>query len=605
VFASGVPLAATTASATWTPPGLGTYYVCAHVDDGANTSLDAVSARVVARNQCTWTGATSVDDADPANWSSCGGTTPGGNDFVLVPQTAPRQPTLDGYATILGVGPGAGGGTLTVTVNHTLTLHAVKSDVTLGASAGAFWGPVEISNDATLTVAAGAYVVDALAVGNDNSAGNLVASGAGAPPGSAPYLQGRIDLTGPTATRPSSLELDQVVVDAHTYLSYGFFTLHKNATVRRFDGVRFVARGYDYAAIFVRSCSGVTFQATTWDGVDFDRYVPSGGSSFVYDASCTTPLTMTNPKGSGWGPDFTTDPNHLIAWPAVTTQYCAWTGAADAAWTNAANWAQCGARSGVPDQHDYVALPPDVSVPHTLVLGADATVRGIATNNAIGGGTLTIAAGARLYFSVPSAEITTDVTIQGDPATCTTCGVYWDTNLTVKGAELTMRPGVYFVPSSYWPSLSIGDGTTGGRLTTVGGADATQYPVIYGNPHGTLALAGGSGDPSVVRIDGLRNESLTNTANIAVWGNVVFDQLDRFETAHTWDGASDVAFASCVGLVFNDRAWTGWRFNGAPGASAVNVSTSCDLGVTIDVTAGGPMAGAAYANDPFANFVWH
>ncbi|HKI85245.1 MAG TPA: hypothetical protein VKA53_00735 [Thermoanaerobaculia bacterium] len=102
---------------------------------------------------CDWTGAVDDDWVTAANWSNCGGTTPGASDSATITSTA-NQPLIDSAASVilssLSIGSGA-----TVTVSGSLTLGDLSGDGLLDVAGDLTWTSGTWSGSGTTTIEAG------------------------------------------------------------------------------------------------------------------------------------------------------------------------------------------------------------------------------------------------------------------------------------------------------------------------------------------------------------------------------------------------------------------------------------------------------------------
>jgi hypothetical protein len=610
---------------------------------------------------CTWNGSVSTSWTNSANWTGCGnsrGGYPDTLDYVIIPSGPALQPVIAASTAVQAFGlSGAGGGTVTINANVVLTLNkgtsTVRSDVKVqGAtttctncflrSGGTFY----ITDDATLTLLKGITVTTyasgaSFFVGDGVTGGTLATGPAGLstewPKISIYGNPGEVILNG-SSGHLAKLNLDGLTIANTDYgLASGvhavdWYEIQKfdNVTFTTYAGNSYPASGKAYIKFI--SCTNATITDTAWDNITFTTpVIPSSGYNVRADGTnCNTlpAVTISNTSGTnggqGYGSDYELDPNGKINWSNSSSFVCTWTGATNSSWTNSGNWSSCGnSRGGYPDQLDAAIIPVTGTAP---VVAASTAVKGF--DPGTGGGTITINAAVNFFIMRTTSSIRSDIKFQGATTTCTNCKFMGMGNLAITdNATLTLLKGINLTAPMSGPSILVGDGVTGGTLATGPAGPSTEWPLINTYGAGTdlaqIAVRGVSGQPSIIRLDGVLFSSTPNTTSENIkfidWYDV--QQMDNL-SFQSYSGSppnlghANIRFSSCTNGTVTDTTWASPVFTTAMGATGYNVradGTNCNTLPTISITgATGPGAcgvvgagACAFENDPNVKIDWN
>jgi hypothetical protein len=641
--------------ASYTPAAQGTSAFTARVTDtGAGSvtedwpfTLDTYAAGV-----CVWTGATSVTWATASNWSFCGGGAPIATNDVAFYKYAPFMPTVSANTTVNSIAQGLGGGTVTVNNTRTLTLTAttnnIQSNVTFQGSITTCGGNcqvssngIEINQGATVTLlkgiafnASNADGTSGIQVGDGATSGHLETGAAGT------YAEwptiysktGNVSLTG-TAGIKSSVNLDGAKF-TEWIATEGPVLFNDYYDIVKFDNIDITpwwgAPSAAWATIKFANCTNATITDTSWTNINFNNFFGVGHNIRADGTNCATTLPAisvgysTVGSNVGYGTAFETDPGGVINWPDNTVSICTWTGAASTSWTNPANWSGCtNGRNGYPDVQDWVVIPvtatqPLISQPYYYA------IQGVWTGT--GGGTISVNQGWSGAFSFAS----TTNTIQSNVHLQYPAGPYNGTstlgNFEISsGATLTLDKYTTLVPRG---DFRIGNGGTGGNLSTGNAASSAEWPVIASaGGANKIVVYGVGGQKSVVNFNGIYLSTATFGGGVTL-ANHVIEFKDQYDiqgfdnvTINTgnWTGAAGSArvyFSDCTNGTWTDSTWTGLNLTNAIAATYYNVradGTACNTMPTVNIN-GATGAGACGAvgsgactqeNDPNSKIDWN
>ncbi len=298
---------------------------------------------------------------------------------------------------------------------------------------------------------------------------------------------------------------------------------------------------------------------------------------------------------------------------------CVWTGALDNDWGNAGNWSNC--NSSAPTAYDKVVIPSG----GTPVVSASTTIHNF-EGPATGGGIVTVNANRSLSLNKTDSKILSDITFQGDSATCTNCivsGNGWSSFSILNNAHLTLLSGITLVTIG---TLKVGDGNSNGHLVVNQGAQpSNEWPLILrDNNQGTfISVAGTSGQNSTLQLNGVKisandnaNYAGTTSAHYLEFASystlINLDNIDFSGTSQAYyTNGSAIVFGSACNLIsINDTTWDNINFGvGVFAANAgwwnsVYFPANCATNVTINNPTGSA-ASSIFANDPGSLLTWN
>lgn len=607
---------------------------------------------------CVWTGAVDSTWETPGNWSSCNNgraNYPDQLDWVLVPVTA-NQPVVANSLSILGFAAGTGGGTVTVNANRTLTVmnigNTVQSNVqfqgattTCSTCSIKTMNDMTINNDSTVTLKKG-VLLDATGKGiyiGDGTTGGTLTTGAAGAANEYPRITtsgnglSSIVLNG-SSGHSANLSFDGLNLTAGNLQSAkGGIDFQNWYNLQKFDNVTITSANSNYlpalSGSYVRfkDCTNGTLTDTSWDAFTVNGIPVTTGYNVQVDAatcSAMSTVTITQPAGtiggSAYGPQFELDSVNKINWSNVAQSNCVWTGATNTNWTNPGNWSSCtNGRANYPDQFDTVVIPITANQP---AVTADLGVGNFASGT--GGGTITINSGTSLTIYDDTNSIQSDIKIQGQTTTCTTCTLETARpNLVIlNNAVFTMLKGL--ILNLRLKYLYVGNGITGGTLATGPAGAANEWPSInFSNSIGRpILLNGASGNVASVNLDGINittgglQASSRGQFEFQDWYNIQkFDNVNITSGHPTYlpaSGGTYIYFKNCTNATVTDAAWSGLSLTGVPTGTGYNIradGTSCSSLPTISLTgySGTGACGAvgtgacAYENDPNSKIDWN
>lgn len=606
---------------------------------------------------CTWNGSVSTVWENAGNWSTCAngrGGYPDQLDYVIIPSAPINQPVVSVNTTIKGFAlSGSGGGT--ITVNAAITLFIVdqtssfRSDIKLkGATTTCTnckvegLGELQITDNATLTLLTGIKVllgssVQSFYVGNGVTGGTLATGPAGATntwPTLSGYAKSNIGfiVVNGASGQLAKLNIDGLKVAGVQYVSYGSgLYLQDWYEVVKLDNIEMT--GYQTnnypssgnAYIRLASCTNATITDTSWSGMFFSIPVITGlGYNVRADGTnCSTlpAITMDNQTatsgGMGYGSDYELDPNNKINWLNSTTFTCTWTGAANTAWENSANWSGCAnGRGGYPDQMDTPVIPVTGNQPVVSTLSA---VKGFGVGT--GGGTITVNSNITLSVMKNSSSVRSDVKVQGATTTCTNCKVLTMGSMAITdGASLTLLKGLTLTGAFNGTYINVGDGITAGTLATGPAGATNEWPTIdmFGATTYQILVTGVSGAArSKINFDGIHLKNTQHNARENIefvdWYEVV--KLDNvsftsYSTNYPASGHAFLRFDSCTNALMTDTTWNGLNFVSPPSVSGYNIridGTNCNSTYIPDIFLSnytGTGQGASKELDPSNKVYW-
>lgn len=633
---------------SFTPPSAGQYTFTVEVTDAGGATADhSFILDVYATSVCVWTGGVSTAWTNAANWSYCGGSAPISTSDVAIASQATYMPIVAANTTVNSFGLGPGGGTITLNATVVFTVTSTTSSMrsSVGFSGGVTtcttcnlrWsGDFAVLDGATLTLNKGITAGPAsgyanLNLGNGTTSGNLETGAAGLQSEwpTINTLGSSIVLNG-SASKKSRIKINGINLKSTSSPGYNTVQLTNWWEITQFDNVFTDARNGvgpngGNSIINFASCTNGLVTDTTWAGMYFDS--PPGPGSYNINASgtnCSTlpVITVSNngTGGSAYGAIYENDPNAKINWLNDSSSTCTWTGAVDSVWTKPGNWSGCtNGRGNYPDQLDYVIIPVTATQP---VVSANATIQGFASSGG-GGGTVTINAGIRLYIQSSTNSIRSDVKLQGNTTTCTTCQLYSLNNLTVSaGATLTLLKGITVQFTNNYYDLLLGNGTSGGNLKTGPAGTAAEWPRIDVLGRNIVAN-GASGQRSTIDVDGINLSSTQggtySNVDLIDWFDVV--KFDNVKLSVRGGGISSVhntasayvRIRDCTNANFTATTWNNLNFVDpihqiTPGYNVRADGTNCSSMPTITMsphsTGGGMAYGADFENDPNSKISW-
>lgn len=592
---------------------------------------------------CTWTGSTSSVWADATNWTCPNNryNYPDRYDSVIVPAVG-TLPTLTASQNITEIAAGTGGGILTINAGVTLTLtsSAIKSDIQFAGNTSTCTtcrvtgsGNLSITNNAKVTLLSGIDIYSiggTLNVGNGTTGGKLYTgtqTGNNRP--SIGVTSATVVSINGASGQPSEISFDGLQYPTVSAAASSKFSFSNYYDIKKFDNVTIGPNGTAIASglagIKLTTCTNAIITDTTWTGFRFPRTISTGGYNIqANDASCAglADITVSSTPAdaiadSGYGQQYELDhANNNIIWSDGMNTTCTWTGSANTAWDNSANWNCPNNRYNYPDRFDSIIVP---AVGFAPTLSANASHVGIAAGT--GGGTLTVNNGATLTLT--SGSIRSDIKFAGNTSTCTTCRVTGSGNLSITdNAKVTLLSGIDIYAPGAPGYLNVGNGATGGKLYTgtetgnnrpnIGLANATN---VYVNG-GTSAA-----QRSEVSFNGLKHTVVTvgNASGEIIFNNWFdikqFDNvtIGQFATALTAANVL-VKINNCnANTIFTDTNWQAPEFASNPNATAAksiaNSSTCTKIymksatGAMSCATVPGSTA-CTYESDPGSTIDW-
>ena len=337
-------------------------------------------------------------------------------------------------------------------------------------------------------------------------------------------------------------------------------------------------------------------------------------------ASCSAHPSGISISGEGftYGESFESDPYGIVNWVNGDSLNCEWTGLLSTEWNNSGNWVNCNnGRNNYPDSNDRVTIPNTATQP---IINTAKYIYGIGAG--VGGGTITVNAGAVLYVVNGNNTVQSNIKLQGDSAGCSTCRVAFSGDLTINNnATLTLGSGIDVSLAAWTKHIFVGDGVESGHLVAAPGSlIESEWPRLrsawgsWKDYWGGITIGGNLVTSSSIDIDGLRIINLTNKSSIAFnftsyYEIINLDNITISVDRHNGTLTRYFNFDTCTGGVFSDNVYDNINFvSWGAHLSSYNVnitSATCSaigsLSFTNDIGLG---SGSGYENDPYGVIDW-
>jgi len=314
-----------------------------------------------AGHTCLWNGEFDSSWANPLNWNDCANARnnyPDHADYVVIPPIGGSvlfQPQISAPGLVIsGVGPGSGGGILTVAAGATLKMsdgsETVLSDIefrgdtpTCSTCTVEKIGNVTVAGDATLTLGKGMrFRIGqnhwySLRIGTTTTSGHLVTDG-GSDPDEWPLITNYSTSTPSINVQGYAGNLSTVTINGlrvsnvdnrntnpfpmeFKFVDYFNILQFDRLVIAAKDAVP-LTRASISIACSSDSVSRTIISDTTWEDLSFVNAIDSGNGGFninASDADCTTAngygFTISGDDGSaGWGAAYANDPAGIITW---------------------------------------------------------------------------------------------------------------------------------------------------------------------------------------------------------------------------------------------------------------------------------------------------
>ena len=616
--------------------GIGMWMNC-QADDGVDLSDPVYLALDVFEDGCLWTGATDTNWSTASNWSNCGGNVPTSTEAVIVTDTPVNQPTVNANAQIDHFAIHTGGGTVTLTNNHSLRIvnstNAISSSITFEADSPTCGnckaysdGHVEIVHRAVATFGRGVRFEQGsfkyIYVGRSGTTGHMYAD-AGSDENEWAKIGNQfypIVANGVSREDHSTLYFNGVKLRGG-YQSSSSLKVGNYVTIENFDNVSTTAyqESYGWREVLDIDTRNSTTNDYYWDNIIFNNFsLQLLGYHFHW------PITIAG-SGAGYGEFADQSSSGSVTWVDGASATCVWNGSIDSDWENPSNWDDCtNNRNNYPDQNDFVDVR-DVGFQPTMT-----NSQGVAGFVGTGGGTITISPSTTLHITRynntddrVSFEIASDITFQGATPNCSNCMLVQESAdvAIVHNATLTLGRGVRF--RSFRSNLFVGYNNSPGHLVVNGGDNPDEWPeydTTSAYSRGIQIEGFHSSYRSSVSIDGFR---ITNTHNsdyqrpvADLMFNQYFDIVNLDNINFNPMGTNLISkrgyieLLDCTNSVLGDTIWDGLDFDSdidsADNGHNIDASgTDCDdFFGTIDVYGTGLGTGAAYENDPNGIINW-
>lgn len=585
---------------------------------------------------CLWTGGTSTDWATASNWLYCSGSAPIATSKVAILSTAANMPTISVNTTIDSFGLGPGGGTITINAGRVLTLdnttQTVRSSVIMKGQNPTCTNCTVITTVANpnLSIVDGAVFEIEAGIKFGNGGGGFIRVGDGVTHGSLKTSEdgsghkplfimngsSNFIVVNGTAANRSVVDIHGLIADGQQSRSGSYFYFQDYYEIKNMDGVTKLDEQYSinsgHAIFRFASCVNALVTDTSWTDMIMNVGVEKNiGYNIRADgASCGSlpVITIANAPtpGQGYGSFYELDPNNKISWLNDSSHLCEWSGAISTDWNNAGNWSSCNnGRGGVPIGEDSAVIPG--SPLNQPLISTNTYLRNFGLG--MGGGTVTVGAGARLTIADTTNTIQSDVKFQGATTTCANCVVSAASFLTITdNATVTLLKGIQFRGQG----IRVGNGSSGGAIKTGPAGPANEWPLIYSNVDYVTLEGGDTSNRAILSLDGAN----VGAYNVGFFNFKKFSEIQNFDNVYfqtsSMAGDSNIRFSDCNGVNILDSAWTAIHFRGVPShALGYNIradGSNCNLLPTVTISSSGTDLlsgyGSLYENDPYNKFNW-
>jgi hypothetical protein len=374
-----------------------------------------------------------------------------------------------------------------------------------------------------------------------------------------------------------------------------------------------IASSLSSLTVTIKDLANATASCSTGTTVAQSTGVTSGSSSIAVD---TTSLSggahyfciLVN---DGVNDVVASSTSSVVVLYASTT--CTWTGTTSTAWSTAGNWSGCS--GSAPTSASNVLIPSGLTNMPTL--SSSTTINSFATG--LGGGTLTVAAGATLTLATGTNTIRSSVKFVGSTTTCSTCWLSGSTNITITdGAVVTLGSGMKMNPGSI-AQIFVGSSTTYGSLIvdtssgisgerpSLGGLTTWHGIVVQGvdaNHRSKLSLNGANfGNLNGNGINAIEFKSYSEVGQM----DSVYFAYDQVTNGNNLTNIAIVKFTDCTGSVISDATWSSLNFPTYPTRQNWNVylsGTACNSMSPVTITGSGIGYGAGMASDSNNLLTW-